>query len=190
MERTNFDLVIVGVGGQGTLLASKIIGALAMGEGLGVKVSEVHGMSQRGGSVITHVRVGEDVYAPLVSEGQADFLLAFEALEAARAAAFLGVDGLAVVSSQRIFPMPVITGESAYPEDPVLLLEGHRVEVVNALEKAVDAGSSRAVNLVLLGALSKHLPFMEQAWTEAITASVPPNTLPVNERAFYYGRVG
>jgi len=188
MNKRSFDLVIVGVGGQGTLLASKIIGSLAMSGGLGVKVSEVHGMSQRGGSVITHVRAGENVFAPLVGEGRAHFLLAFEALEAARAAVFLEDGGLAIINSQRILPMPVITGEAAYPEDPFGFFKGRRVEVINALGKALESGSTRAVNLVLLGALSKHLFFTEQAWREAIAASVPPDTLPVNLRAFDEGR--
>jgi indolepyruvate ferredoxin oxidoreductase beta subunit len=188
MAKPTFDLVIVGVGGQGTLLASKILGHLAMAEGCGVKVSEVHGMSQRGGSVITHVRVGEDVHAPLVSEGGADFLLSFEALEAARAAGFLKPEGIAIVNVQRILPMPVITGAMAYPENPLERLENHRVESADALTLALEAGSGKAVNLVLLGMLSKHLPFSEEAWEAAIAACVPVKTLSVNLTAFAKGR--
>jgi len=188
MAKATFDLVITGVGGQGTLLASKILGRLAMAEGNAVKVSEVHGMSQRGGSVITYVRVGEDVHAPLISEGQADFLLSFEALEAARGAAFLKPDGIAIVSTQRILPMPVITGAAKYPEDPLALLAGHRVEAADALALALEAGSVKAVNLVLLGMLSKHLPFAEEAWKVAIGACVPRKTFSVNVKAFQLGR--
>ena len=188
MSHIAFDLVIVGVGGQGTLLASKILGRLAMTQGCEVKVSEVHGMSQRGGSVITHVRVGTDVFAPLVSEGHADFLLGFEALEAARAASFLKPGGVAIVNSQQILPMPVITGAMAYPGNPMGLLGQHRVESVDALGMALEAGNAKAVNLVLLGLLSRHLPFSEEAWKEAIGYCVPRKTLPINIEAFAKGR--
>lgn len=188
MRDVRFDMVIVGVGGQGTLLASKILGSLAMAEGLGVKVSEVHGMSQRGGSVITHVRVGKEIHAPLVPEGQADFLLAFEPLEAARAAVFLRPEGTAIVNQQQILPMPVITGAMAYPKDPLAALAGHPVEERDALALAQQAGSTRAVNLVLLGMLSKHLPFAPEAWKRAIGASVPRRTLETNLKAFDMGR--
>ena len=119
MNKPIFDLVIVGVGGQGTLLASKILGKLAMSQGLGVKVSEVNGMSQRGGSVITHVRIGESVNAPLVTLGGADYLISFEALEAVRAAAYLKPEGVVITNSQRILPMPVITGAMQYPAEPL-----------------------------------------------------------------------
>ena len=188
MKKEQFDVVIVGVGGQGTLLASKILGNLAMADGRGVKVSEVHGMSQRGGSVITHVRVGNEVYPPLVSEGHADFLVGFEALEAARALPFLKPDGVAVVNGQRILPMPVITGAMEYPENPLAILEGHRVESVDAFSLAKEAGNARAVNLVLLGMLSRHLSFSDEAWRQAISASVPPKTLSANVDAFEKGR--
>lgn len=186
MSKPAFDLVIVGVGGQGTLLASKILGRLAMTEGCGVKVSEVHGMSQRGGSVITHVRVGAEVYAPLVEK--ADYLIAFEALEAARAASFLKPLGIAIVSTQQILPMPVITGAAVYPQSPLGALGSHKIEAVDALALALEAGSAKAVNLVLLGALSKHLSFPEEAWEAAIGACVPGKTLRVNMDAFAKGR--
>ncbi len=188
MNKPAFDLVIVGVGGQGTLLASKILGRLALLEGLGVKVSEVHGMSQRGGSVITHVRIGEEVHAPLVSQGQADFLLSFEALEAARAAAFLKPQGVAIVNTQRILPMPVITGAAQYPSNPLEAFGGQRVEAMDALALAQKAGSAKAVNLVLLGRLSRDLPFSEEAWKQAIGACVPRHTFSVNLQAFAAGR--
>ncbi len=188
MSSIAFDLVIVGVGGQGTLLASKILGRLALSQGQQVKVSEVHGMSQRGGSVITHVRVGQNVHAPLVSEGQADFLLGFEALETARAAGFLKPEGVAITNSQRILPMPVIIGAMAYPDEPLGLLGNRKVESVDALALALQAGNAKAVNLVLLGMLSRHLPFSEDAWTQAIGACVPRKTLPANIDAFMKGR--
>ena len=180
-----FDLVIVGVGGQGTLLASKILGRLAMKAGCGVKVSEVHGMSQRGGSVITHVRVGDRVHSPIVTPGEADYLLSFEQLEAARAAAFLKPEGVAIVNTQCILPMPVITGSAAYPEKPLEKLP--KVESADALAIAVECGSQKALNLVLLGMLSRHLPFEMDAWKEAIAACVPAKTLEVNLAAFSRG---
>ncbi len=183
-----FDLVIVGVGGQGTLLASKILGRLALKEGCGVKVSEVHGMSQRGGSVITHVRVGDEVYSPIVAAGEADYLLSFEQLEAARAASFLREGGVAIVNTQVIWPMPVITGAMQYPEKPLEVLEGRTVECADALGIAVECGSQKALNLVLLGMLSRHLPFAAEAWEEAIAACVPAKTLAVNLAAFMRGR--
>ncbi len=182
-----FDLVIVGVGGQGTLLASKILGHLALNEGCGVKVSEVHGMSQRGGSVITHVRVGDEVYSPIVADGEADFLLSFEELEAARAASFLKESGVAIVNTQVIWPMPVITGAAQYPESP---LEGftQKVECADALGIAAECGNQKALNLVLLGMLSRHLDFSEEAWKNAIAACVPAKTLEINLAAFARGR--
>lgn len=188
MSQVKFDLVIVGVGGQGTLLASKILGRLALKQGCGVKVSEVHGMSQRGGSVITHVRVGDRVHSPIVAPGEADYLLSFEQLEAARAASFLRPEGVAIVNTQCILPMPVITGAVSYPEQPLAELGNSRVEKADALGIAVECGSQKALNLVLLGMLSKHLPFAEEAWHEAIGACVPKKTMPVNLAAFTRGR--
>ncbi|MBR6571505.1 MAG: indolepyruvate oxidoreductase subunit beta [Clostridia bacterium] len=183
----NFDLVIVGVGGQGTLLASKILGHLALGAGCGVKVSEVHGMSQRGGSVITHVRVGENVYSPIVADGEADFLLSFEELEAARAVSFLKESGVAIVNTQVIWPMPVITGAMQYPEAPLAGF-AQKVESADALGIAAECGNQKALNLVLLGMLSRHLSFTEEAWKESIAACVPAKTLDINLAAFARGR--
>ena len=183
----NFDLVIVGVGGQGTLLASKILGYLALNEGCGVKVSEVHGMSQRGGSVITHVRVGDEVYSPIVADGQADFLLSFEGLEAARAASFLKESGVAIVNTQVIWPMPVITGAAKYPAAPLAGF-AQKVECADALGIAAECGNQKALNLVLLGMLSRHLDFEEDAWKNAIAACVPAKTLEINLAAFARGR--
>jgi len=181
-----FDLVIVGVGGQGTLLTSKILGQVAMAEGCMVKVSEIHGMSQRGGSVITHVRVGEDVYAPLVAIGQADFLIGFEALETARASHFIKPTGIVITSIQQILPMPVIIGATAYPPRPLACFT-QRVEKVDALTLAREAGSPKAVNLVLLGMLSRHLRFPTDTWKQVIAATVPKATYPVNLAAFEMG---
>ena len=184
----SFDLVIVGVGGQGTLLASKILGRMALDAGLNVKVSEVHGMSQRGGSVITHVRVGDAAYAPLVTPGEADYLLAFEALEAARAKAYLKPDGVLIANTQEIAPMPVVTGAVPYPADPLSAFSAQRVEAVDALALAKAAGNQKVVNLVLLGMLSGHLEFTRDAWEKAIALCVPRKLLPVNLRAFELGR--
>jgi indolepyruvate ferredoxin oxidoreductase beta subunit len=190
MSETSFDLVIVGVGGQGTLMASKILGKLALDAELGVKVSEVHGMSQRGGSVITHVRVGKKVHAPLVAMGNADYLLSFEALEAARAASYLKPNGVLIVNTQRISPMPVVTGVVQYPAEPLQTpaLAGHTVESADAMDMAMKAGSIKAVNLVLLGMLSRHLPFGDDAWRQAVAGCVPKSTLAVNLGAFEAGR--
>ena len=188
MNNVKFDLVIVGVGGQGTLLASKILGRLALTEDCGVKVSEVHGMSQRGGSVITHVRVGDEVYSPIVAMGEADYLLSFEQLEAARAASFLKEGGVAIVNTQVIWPMPVITGAMQYPEDAIALVGEKTIESADALGIAVECGSQKALNLVLLGMLSRHLPFAEDAWKDAIAACVPQKTLETNLAAFARGR--
>ncbi len=183
-----FDLVIVGVGGQGTLLASKILGRLAMDAGQNVKVSEVHGMSQRGGSVITHVRAGDQVLAPLVTPGEADFLIAFEALEAARAQSYLKPNGVLIVNTQEIAPMPVVTGQVAYPDHPLDAFASQTVEGVDALALAHKAGNQKVVNLVLLGMLSRHLEFTEEQWKQAIALCLPRKLLPVNIRAFELGR--
>ena len=183
-----FDLVIVGVGGQGTLLASKILGHLALKEGCGVKVSEVHGMSQRGGSVITHVRVGDEVCSPIVAAGEADFLLSFEELEAARAASFLRKDGVAIVNTQVIWPMPVITGVAAYPQDIVdKLSQVTDVTAVDALALSLQAGSPKAVNVVLIGILAQSTNIDKETWIEVIKQTVPEKFLDLNLKAFELG---
>lgn len=181
-------IVIVGVGGQGTLLASKILGQLAVSEDLAVKVSEVHGMAQRGGSVITHVIFGDEVHAPLVSEGEADFLLAFEQLEAARALPFLAKGGTVIVSTQRILPMPVISGAVKYPDDPLSEVRARAVTCeIPADALAEQAGSIKAVNVVLLGAMAKRLPFSKDKWLSALEKCVPAKYLELNRRAFTLG---
>ena len=181
------NIIIVGVGGQGILLTSKILGYLALKMGDDVKVSEVHGMSQRGGSVITHVRVGDEVHSPIVADGEADFLLSFEELEAARAASFLKKSGVAIVNTQVIWPMPVITGAAQYPEQPLACF-AQRVECADALAIAAECGSQKSLNLVLLGMLSRHLFFSEEAWKASIAACVPAKTLEINLAAFARGR--
>ena len=188
METKN--IMIVGVGGQGSLLASKLLGHLLMEQGYDVKVSEVHGMSQRGGSVVTYVRYGDRVYSPIVDKGEADFIVSFELLEAARYVNFLKPGGRVVVSAQQIDPMPVSTGAAEYPADLDKKMADLdiRVDVMDALSLAEQAGSSKAVNLVLLGRLSRYFDFPEEAWQKAIDACVPEKFLELNRRAFALGR--
>ncbi len=187
METKN--IMIVGVGGQGTLLASKLLGRLLLGRGYDVKVSEVHGMSQRGGSVVTYVRWGDKVFSPIIDKVQADCILSFELLEAARYTEYLKPDGRVIVNSQQINPMPVIAGTAAYPENLVQKIEekGIHVDALDALTLAEEAGSSKAVNLVLMGRLSRHFDFTETEWMEAIERSVPPKFLEMNKKAFAAG---
>lgn len=184
----NTSIVIVGVGGQGTLLASRILGALAAELDLPVKVSEVHGMAQRGGNVITHVRIGEGFHSPLIESGGADYLLAFELLEALRALPYLKPDGTLIANTQKIAPMPVITGAAAYPEGiPEKLAAARRVALLDALALAREAGDARAVNLVLLGALCRLTDTDRALWRKAVEASVPEKSLTINLAAFEQG---
>ena len=184
----NASIVIVGVGGQGTLLASRILGALAAELNEDVKVSEVHGMAQRGGNVITHVRIGSFVRSPLVEPGGADYLLAFELLEALRALPYLKKGGTLIVNAQMISPMPVITGAAAYPEDiPERLAAACRTVRMDALALARRAGDSRAVNLSLLGALCRLTGLDPSLWRRAIESCVPEKFLPANLTAFDLG---
>ncbi len=182
------DAVIVGVGGQGTLLSSRILGALANLKQHDVKVSEVHGMSQRGGSVVTFVRVGQGVASPIVEAGGADMVLAFELLEALRALPYLKKDGTMIVNAQQIAPMPVVSGAASYPEDALKTLEGAcRCVSVDALSLARQAGEPRAVNLVLLGVMCRLMNSDVEEWLDAIKASVPERFLNVNLKAFNLG---
>ena len=190
METKN--IMIVGVGGQGTLLASKLLGRLLLTRNYDIKVSEVHGMSQRGGSVVTYVRYGDKVYSPIIDKGEAHFILSFELLEAARAAEWLRPDGTIITNTQEINPMPVITGAMSYPEDLLEKLNalGLKVDALDALSLAMDAGSSKAVNLVLLGRLSNYFhDFTEEEWMTAIEQSVPEKFLEMNKKAFHLGRI-
>ena len=184
------NIMIVGVGGQGTLLASKLLGKLLLGKGFDVKVSEVHGMSQRGGSVVTYVRYGEKVYSPVIDKAQADVIVSFEMLEAARWAEYLKKDGVIITNTQQVNPMPVITGACEYPDN----LEGKikdlglKLDAFDALSLAEKAGNSKAVNIVLMGRLSKLFDFTEEEWLTAIEQSVPAKFLELNKKAFALGR--
>lgn len=184
------NVMIVGVGGQGSLLASKLLGYLLLNEGYDVKVSEVHGMSQRGGSVVTYVRFGEKVYSPVIDKGEADFIVSFEKLEAARYVEYLKKGGRIVVNTQEIDPMPVITGAASYPENLIdkMEAEGIAVDAMDCLSLAEQAGSAKAVNLVLMGRLSRYFDILEEKWISAIEKCVPEKFVEMNKRAFALGR--
>lgn len=182
------NIMIVGVGGQGTLLASRILGNTVINEGFDVKVSEVHGMSQRGGSVVTYVKYGEKVFSPVIDKGQADIILAFEKLEAFRAMPFLKEGGKMIVNVQEIDPMPVITGTAKYPENIIeKLKESIDVKAVDALSLAQIAGNSKAVNVVLIGVMAKSTEIPYEKWVEALKSTVPEKFLEVNMKAFDLG---
>lgn len=189
MNKSN--ILIVGVGGQGTLLASVLLGNLAMAKGYDVKLSEVHGMAQRGGSVVTHVKISEDtVSSPLIEEGDADVIIAFEELEAYRWLPYLKKGGTIYVNTQQILPMPVILGQAEYPDNVMAVLEekAGTVKAFDALEIAESCGSVKAVNVVLLGAASKDLPFDEDTWIKVIEENVKPKFVELNKKAFELGR--
>lgn len=182
------NIMIVGVGGQGTLLTSRILGGLAILGGYDVKLSEVHGMAQRGGSVVTFVRYGEKVAEPIVEEGQADVLIAFERLEALRYAHFLKPDGALIVNDWRIDPMPVVIGAAEYPEEILSNLEKeYKVYSVNATEEAKKLGNARTFNLIVLGVAAQHMDFTKEQWYEVIENTVPPKTIEINKKAFDVG---
>ena len=187
----NKNIMIVGVGGQGSLLASKLLGKVVMASGYDVKVSEVHGMSQRGGSVVTYVKYSDEkVYSPVINEGEADLIISFEMLEAARWLAYLKKGGSIIVNAQEIAPMPVITGAMKYPEN-IAEKMGKLVDnltVVDALSLANEAGNAKAVNVVLMGVASKILGFSDEDWQKALEASVPEKFLEVNKKAFELGK--
>ena len=188
MKTTN--IMIVGVGGQGTLLTSKILGNAAIAAGFDVKVSEVHGMSQRGGSVVTYVRYGEEVYSPVIGLGEADLLLAFEPLEAARALSYLKPDGVLVTNTKKIDPMPVIAGAMEYPDDVLQKIKAQNVNLkaFDALALAKDAGNEKTLNVVLVGYLSTLGFFEESVLKDALRACVPEKLCEVNARAFELGK--
>lgn len=187
METKN--VMIVGVGGQGSLLASKLLGKLLLTKGYDIKVSEVHGMSQRGGSVVTYVRFGDNVYSPIIDKGEADFIVSFELLEAARWTEFLKPGGKIIANTQQINPMPVITGAAEYPEnlEEKIKAKGIDLVAIDALKLAEEAGSSKAVNIVLMGKLSKYFDFTPEEWQQAIETSVPEKFLELNKKAFELG---
>lgn len=189
MTKTN--ILIVGVGGQGTLLASVLLGNLALDKNYDVKLSEVHGMAQRGGSVVTHVKISEDeVNSPLIEEGGADVIIAFEELEAYRWLPYLKKGGTMYVNTQQWLPMPVVMGQAEYPENIMESLEANagKVKAFDALKIAESCGSVKAVNVVLLGAASKDLPFEEAAWIKVIEENVKPKFIELNKKAFEMGR--
>ena len=183
------SVMIVGVGGQGTLLASRVLGSAMLSQGVDVKVSEVHGMSQRGGSVVTYVRYGDKVYSPIIAQGEADVLLAFEALEAARYLPWLKPEGTVVVNTQQMDPMPVVTGVVEYPKDILgkVREQGVKVVALDALGMAEEAGSSKAVNVVLIGAMAKKLDLPKEVWIDTIKETVPSKFIDMNLKAFELG---
>jgi len=182
------NIMIVGVGGQGTLLTSRILGGIINASGYQVKLSEVHGMAQRGGSVVTFVRYGEEVAEPIVEEGQADVLIAFERLEALRYAHFLKKDGVIVVNDQRIDPITVVTGAAEYPEGILeKLKKDHKIYSVNAQQKAEELGNSKVFNIIVLGLAAKHMDFAKEEWLKVIEETVPSKTIEINQKAFLAG---
>ncbi len=185
------NIMIVGVGGQGTLLTSRIIGKTALTAGLDVKISEVHGMAQRGGSVVTFVRYGEKVYEPVVEEGEADVIIAFERLEAQRYAHFLKKDGVLIVNDCRIDPMTVVIGAKQYPEGIIEeLKKTHRVFVIDGMQIAKSLGNSKVLNSVVLGYAAKHIGFDKESWLDTVKNTVPPKTVDLNVKAFLEGYEG
>lgn len=186
METMN--IMIAGVGGQGTLLTSRILGGIIMEAGYDVKLSEVHGMAQRGGSVVTFVRYGDKVYEPIVEAGQADVLIAFERLEALRYAHFLKKTGVLIINDQRIDPMPVVIGAAVYPTDIVEELSiKYKVIRVDAMTEARELGNNRTFNVVILGVAAQYMEFSKEDWLTAIEAAVPPKTVEINKKAFVKG---
>ncbi len=188
------SIMIVGVGGQGTLLTSRILGGITQEAGYDVKLSEVHGMAQRGGSVVTFVRYGEKVAEPIVEEGQADVLIAFERLEALRYAHFLKKDGVLIINDWRIDPITVVTGVAEYPfvlEYPENIIEDlgkkHKVYTINAMEEAIRIGNAKAFNVIVLGTAAKHMDFSKEDWLKVIEKTVPSKTVEINKKAFLLG---
>ena len=186
METKN--IMIVGVGGQGTLLTSRVLGGIIQAAGYDVKLSEVHGMAQRGGSVVTFVRYGDKVHEPIVEEGQADVLIAFEKLEAMRYAHFLKKDGVMIVNDQRMDPMTVVTGAAEYPQDILGTLESkYHVVSIDAMAEAKKLGNSRVFNTIIIGVAAKSMDFEKQQWLDVIADTVPPKTVEINQKGFLVG---
>ena len=189
METKN--IMIVGVGGQGTLLTSRILGGITVDAGYDVKLSEVHGMAQRGGSVVTFVRYGDKVAEPIVEEGQADVLIAFEKLEALRYAHFLKPDGVILVNDWRIDPITVVTGAAKYPENIIEnLSDKYQVYSMNAMEEAKKLGNSKVFNIIILGLAARYMDFEKDAWLRVIEKTVPQKTVDINKTAFLLGYEG
>lgn len=182
------NVMIVGVGGQGTLLTSRIIGKAALSVGCDVKISEVHGMAQRGGSVVTFVRFGEKVNEPVVEEGQADIIIAFERLEAQRYAHFLKKDGVLIVNDCRIEPMTVVIGAKKYPENIIEDLKAeHTVYSIDGQKIALELGNSKVLNSVVLGYAAEYIGFDKDVWLDTVASTVPPKTVEINQKAFLCG---
>ena len=185
------NIMIVGVGGQGTLLTSRILGGIILDAGYDVKLSEVHGMAQRGGSVVTFVRYGDEVAEPIVEEGQADVLIAFERLEAMRYAHYLKKEGVLIVNDQRIDPITVVTGMQTYPQDIIETLEKTYITYqIDAMKEAKELGNTKAFNVIVLGMAAKHMDFSKESWLKVIKSTVPPKTIEMNEKAFLLGYEG
>lgn len=184
------SIMIVGVGGQGSLLASRIIGNVLLSQGYDVKVSEVHGMSQRGGSVVTYVKYGEKVYSPVIEKGEADIIVSFELLEAARWLSYLKKGGHLITSTQTLDPMPVITGAAEYPTDIVEKIKGMGVDIIaaDALSLAEEAGNAKASNVVLMGLIASKMNFDDEVWKDAVKQCVPEKFLELNLKAFELGK--
>ena len=183
------SIMIVGVGGQGSLLASKLLGKLLVSEGYDVKVSEIHGMSQRGGSVVTYVKYGEKVWSPVIETGEADYIVSFEKLEAARYIEYLKPEGTVIVNTQQIDPMPVIIGSEKYPDSILDILRDKGISVIetDALAKAIEAGNAKSVNIVLMGMLAQKMDIPKEKWLTAIENTVNPKFVEVNKKAFEIG---
>lgn len=187
MQNTK-NIMIVGVGGQGTLLASRILGNAVISEGYDVKVSEVHGMSQRGGSVVTYVKYGDKVFSPIIDRGEADMILAFEKLEAARALPYLKEGGTVILNDREIAPMPVITGAAEYPDGLIADIAAKaKVIAIDALSLSLEAGSAKAVNVVLIGVLARSSDISKEVWIQTIKDTVPAKFLELNLKAFELG---
>lgn len=184
------NILIVGVGGQGIVLSSEIMAKVCMSAGYDVKQNEVHGMAQRGGSVSSHVRYGKQVFSPLIEQGKADVLLAFEQLEALRWSHHLAPTGVAIVNTQKLEPVTVTSGAAKYPDDIPEKLKAAcpNLQLINGIGIATQAGNIRAVNMALLGALSARLEFPAETWTDCIEKRVPPRTIEINLKAFNEGR--
>jgi indolepyruvate ferredoxin oxidoreductase beta subunit len=187
-ETTN--IVLAGVGGQGILLASRLICEAALAEGYDVKANEVHGMAQRGGSVIGQIRFGKKVYSPLVKLHSANFLLAMEIIEAVRYADYLAPDGLALINTQRIIPTTVSSGQADYPAEPEMLVKEtfERFQVADCLKLALEVGDARCTNVVMVGWLSRHLPFAPDTWQTVLARCVKPKFFAMNQKAFELGK--
>lgn len=183
------NILVVGVGGQGTLITSRILGNLAMSLGYDVKLSEVHGMAQRGGSVVTHIRYGDKVHSPLVEIGQADIIVSFEKLEAIRWMHYLKKDGIILINTQEIDPMPVITGSTSYPNDIIEKLKNEckNTIAIDALSMANEIGNIKVANTILLGLLAKNMDIPKEKWIKIISNTVPQKTIDINIKAFENG---